>query len=379
VSGTSNYIYANPTNDLRGLQKAATPSTRIEAGLFNYVFGQTTTSFTVEVKLPSSSAGERVSFYVQDWDGGGRAETITALDGQTGATLDTQSVSNFRNGVYLSWDQQGDIVYRFTKTAGPSAEVSAMFFGGASAAPPAGGAATFVKSDSTTNGNWQNVYGTDGYNIYGLTPKPPTYGTLSSYGDSVGTYTFATPPISDPRGLQNPSGGRVAVAQYSTTSFTLDVNLTDGLTHQVTLYAVDWDNVGRSEKFEVIDNTTGTVYDTETLSNFATTGVYLSWNVSGHVQIRVTSTSSAGQTAVVQGVFFDPDPPVMGAAAIAPLTTSTVVTTGGTQGSTSNAVTFPGQGLMNGVDVVLLDRLFANGKHLQGPDFGVLGLTGGIG
>jgi hypothetical protein len=385
-SGTATYTYANPTGDLRGLQKVGDPTSRIEAGWFNYIFGTPTTGFNVTLKVPGNQVTDPatpVSLYVEDWDGGNRSETIQPLDASSLAPLGpSQTVSNFRDGVYLTWAVKGNVVFQITKLTGPSAELSAVFLGGPSTAPPAGGSAAFVGSDGTTNGNWQGVYGTEGYNVYGAAAAYPSYATVSTYGASVGTYTFAA-STSDPRALQSPSspGNRVAVAKYTNQStFTLDVNITDGIAHQVTLYAVDWDNAGRSERFDLYDNTTGALLDSETISNFATVGKYLSWDVLGHVQIRVTALS--GPNAVVEGEFFDKDPPPLHGA-ITPVTTtssttSTVGTPGGPQGGTNNAATFPPPGLMNGVDVVRLDRLFANGRHLSDPDFGVMGLLDGI-
>ena len=81
-----------------------------------------------------------------------------------------------------------------------------------------------------------------------------------------------------------------------------DLNLTDGKVHEVSLYAADWDNKGRSEQVQIIDAATGTVLDTETLSSF-TGGEYLSWNVSGNVVIKVTNLNPKAN-AVVNGLFF---------------------------------------------------------------------------
>jgi hypothetical protein len=118
----------------------------------------------------------------------------------------------------------GNVVFHIEKLTGPSAVLSAVFLGGAGTAPRPGGSAAFVNSDTTANGNWQSVpFGTEGYNVYGATPDYSSYGTVSYYGDSFGTYTFAA-STSDPRGLQSPSspGSRIAVAKYGA-SFTLDV------------------------------------------------------------------------------------------------------------------------------------------------------------
>ena len=73
--------------------------------------------------------------------------------------------------------------------------------------------------------------------------------------------------------------------------------------HDLELYAVDWDNAGRSERVQIIDPGTGAVLDTETLSSFKG-GDYLQWAVSGDVEIKVTRL--AGPNAVISGLFLDP-------------------------------------------------------------------------
>jgi hypothetical protein len=400
TSQTSTYTYADATNNLRGLQQPGNATApRIEAGWFNYVYGTPTTGFDITVKVPGNQVTDPVTpvaLYVEDWDGGNRSETIQPLDAISRAPLGpAQTVSNFRDGVYLNWNVKGNVTFHVEKLTGPNAEVSAVFLGGGAAAPTPSGSAAFVQPATTTGGNWQAVGGADGYDVYGAKPNYPSYAKVSTLGDSCGTYTFAN-PTADPRGLVSPSGGRIAVAQYSTDSFTLDVNIKDGNTHQVTLYAVDWDNVGRSQKFEVIDVNTGKVYDTQYLSSFRD-GAYLSWNVSGHVQIRVTSLNA--QTCLVQGMFFGgpaqpagatlsvaslaagpvatpsstvatADSPVATTASTVPTTDSTVAATAAPNVSTTNAVTSAPPAATSGVDLVLLDRLFASGKRLKGYDFG---------
>ncbi|HEV3236865.1 MAG TPA: hypothetical protein VGZ25_07740, partial [Gemmataceae bacterium] len=95
---------------------------------------------------------------------------------------------------------------------------------------------------------------------------------------------------------------RIASTWYSGSSFTVDVKLTDGQTHQVSMYLLDWDSAGRSERVDILDAATGTVLSSQTASSF-NGGKYLVWNLSGHVQIRVTSL--AGPNAVLSGLFFD--------------------------------------------------------------------------
>ena len=80
-----------------------------------------------------------------------------------------------------------------------------------------------------------------------------------------------------------------------------DVHLTDGKAHQVGLYAVDYDNNNRGETVQVVDDATGTVLDTRTLSSFQG-GSYLVWVIQGNVTFKVTNVS--GANAVISGLFF---------------------------------------------------------------------------
>ena len=160
--------------------------------------------------------------------------------------------------------------------------------------------AAFVKSDATTEGNWEGVYGTQGYDIVSGPVSLPSGDTITPARQS--TYTWTT-TSSDPRALQVPgSSNRVAAVWYAATSFTVAVNLGDSLAHNLELYLDDWDNKGRVETVQLSDAGTGKVLDTETISAF-TNGVYLEWKVSGNLLITITRT--AGGSAVLSGLFLD--------------------------------------------------------------------------
>src|SRR6266850_389652 len=160
-------------------------------------------------------------------------------------------------------------------------------------------AANFVASDTSTQGSWHSVYGTDGYSIANDSQSIPSYATFAVQNQL--NYTWAT-TTTDPRALQTGSGaGRIAATWYRSGTFTFDVNFTDGNPHQFALYALDWDANGRTETFQVLDANSNAVLDTRTLSGFRN-GVYLVWNLSGHVKINVLWTG--GVNAVVSGAFF---------------------------------------------------------------------------
>lgn len=63
--------------------------------------------------------------------------------------------------------------------------------------------------------------------------------------------------------------------------------MTDPAQHQIALYCLDWDSTSRRETIDVLD-ANGNVLNSQNLSSSFNAGVYLVWNVSGHVKVRVT-------------------------------------------------------------------------------------------
>ena len=169
--------------------------------------------------------------------------------------------------------------------------------------------ATFVASDTSTQGSWKGVYGTDGFSLAGDGTNYPAYATVTDTGPLTYVWTAST---SDVRALQKAASStdRIAACWYTPTltagaSYSFDVNLTDGNSHQVGIYAIDWDSCGpRAETIQLTDAATGIVLDTESISSFQTGG-YLIWTVRGHVKITVINTAP-GSNAVASGLFFDP-------------------------------------------------------------------------
>ena len=59
--------------------------------------------------------------------------------------------------------------------------------------PATTAAATFVSQDTTTQGNWQGVYGSDGYNIIGDQSSYPVYATVTTTNASTYIWTTTRP------------------------------------------------------------------------------------------------------------------------------------------------------------------------------------------
>lgn len=171
---------------------------------------------------------------------------------------------------------------------------------------PSVGAATFANPDTSTQGSWQGVYGSTGYSVVADAQQLPGAITLAASGASIRTWQSST---SDGRALQKPGFplDRIASCWYSTGTFTLDLNITDGQTYQVALYLLDWDQQSRTETVSLIDPSSFETLDTRTVSGFSN-GEYLVWTVSGHVTIQVAN-SSGSPDAVVSGLFLAPASP----------------------------------------------------------------------
>jgi methionine-rich copper-binding protein CopC len=216
----------------------------------------------------------------------------------TFSTATSSSSLKVSAGGNLTSNIGSSVSFAGTVSGGTSPYTYSWDFGdGTSAA--AGDTGTFVNTDTTTKGNWSGTYGAAGYNVIGSKSSYPSYATITPSGQSSWTWASST---TDSRGLLIPgsSSSRIAAAWFSNSSFSIDVNLTDGLAHKVSLYALDWDSQGRSEQIKVVDPTDGTVLDTQTVSGFSG-GKYLTWNVSGHVKFIISSL--AGPNAVLSGLF----------------------------------------------------------------------------
>lgn len=160
--------------------------------------------------------------------------------------------------------------------------------------------ATYVGTDTTTQGTWQSVYGNDGYSLAQSSAALPSYATMSVTGAAGYTWAASTNNV---RALQKaaPATDRIAATWYSSSSFNVNVSINPGQTRRVRLYMVDWDSTNRSQRIDVINPSTGAVIDTRTVSGF-NGGQYLAWDVAGNVTFRVTRL--AGANAVLSGVFF---------------------------------------------------------------------------
>ena len=200
-----------------------------------------------------------------------------------------------------------------TKLMGLALIVSgaAWWMAAAGAAEPAGASATYVTTDTKTQGTWKKVYGTDGYVIIGDAKSLPAYaqvavitekGELSKEAKNLyieHTYSGST---TDVRAMQKVTGtDRLAAYWGSYGGITIDVNLTDTQAHRIAVYCLDWNKGKMAEKIEVLDAGTDAVLDTRKVKDFDG-GQYLIWDIKGHVKLRLTTMAES--RAVLSGLFF---------------------------------------------------------------------------
>jgi hypothetical protein len=288
-SDQSSWTWASSTTDSRALRNPS-GSGAIAACWYSG------SSFIVDVNLSDGQVHD-LELYLVDWDSTSRAETVTISDAASGTVLSTQTVASFNAGVYLDYAVSGNVVITFTHTGGTNAVLSGLFLDPATS--PA--TATFLKHDATTKGAWIGTYGAQGYDVIGDPASLPSFAAITPLGQSSWTWASST---TDSRALQNPSGsGRIAACWYSGSSFSVDVDLSDGQLHDLELYLVDWDSTSRAETVTISDAASGAVLSTQTVSSFSA-GVYLDYAVSGNLVITFTRTG--GANAVLSGLFIDP-------------------------------------------------------------------------
>jgi hypothetical protein len=169
------------------------------------------------------------------------------------------------------------------------------------------GTVVFVGFDDTTKGAWKHHYGSDGYVVIGADRSPASYVQMNYIN---GAERVWVPKTTDVQALEEPSSsGRVAAQRAAPLHQIIDLNMTDGNSHDVALYMVDWDWAGRWAAVDVIDAGTRKLFDSRNVARYGS-GRYLKYRISGHVQIRITNVWTerypASPDAGFSGVFFDP-------------------------------------------------------------------------
>lgn len=290
-------------------------------------FGHASTSDTPESVAPWNSAstdppGQRNA--TLDWQSArhpiANGEPIAdATDGaaisltsSVAATADVTvgNLQAFHPAANVPWTASGGQSGTATRNADGSLTVAALSIAAAPAATRlalgaaqggggGGSTAAFVGVDAVTKGDWKGVYGASGSVLANDATTLPAGASVGVAGGAPFTWASST---GDARGLSKTAPpGRIAATWFNGAAFTVAVTPVGGV-YRLSLYVVDWDNVGRAETIAVLDG--ATVLDTRSVAGFVG-GQYLSWSVSGPVTVRITR--SGGPNAVLSAVFLDGD------------------------------------------------------------------------
>jgi hypothetical protein len=173
-----------------------------------------------------------------------------------------------------------------------------------------------------SQGDWEGVYGRDGYRFFGLTDLPDH---LPSYVRKIAVRSPASiawcRQTDDPRALQSPDGkgrtlGAISTRQpyWDKLTAAVDVQLIDEMTHRVTLYLVDWELEDRELEISLYALKDGTPIAPSLILRHFGNGTYVSFEVRSSFRVRVAHLN--GGDAVMSAMFFDQttdehqDPPI---------------------------------------------------------------------
>ena len=315
TSGASLTTWLASTTDPRGLEEPLHAARSLPHGRHRASFHSMSISLTERRTI--------FELYAVDWSASGPSEEIVITNTISGAVLATQTISNFGPSVYVDFLVSGNVTVTVIGQ-GMSPAVSGLFFDPATAPPTA--TATFLNEDTTTQGDWIGKYGSQGYDLSYDAFNQPSYADVTVPVSSGAYWNLSA---NAPQALLNPTDTDHIAAYWAIgITTTIDASFTDGLAHDLAMYFLDWNDQGFIEQVQVSDAATGTVLNTQTISNFQD-GIYLDWVISGSVVISIKSLGPG--KGLFSGLFFDP--PSISALAVNSVTPAASATGVSTYGS----------------------------------------------
>ncbi len=294
VTGGGRYVWAANTSDQRALENAG--GTARTASCY-YSGGN-----QMQVQLTFSSAyNGNLELYAVDWDNAGRTETIS-VGGQNA------NLSNFSQGAWvtvpINQAANSTLTITITNTGPVNAVLSGIFLGG-------GGTPPSPPYPSAPQGSWVGTYGGSGYDLLGWSGGADVASMpgVSANVTGGGRYVWAA-NTSDQRALENAGGTARTASCYYSGGNQMQVQLTFSSAYNgnLELYAVDWDNAGRTETISVGGQNAN-------LSNFSQGAwVTVPINQAANSTLTITITNTGPVNAVLSGIFLGgggtpPSPP----------------------------------------------------------------------
>jgi hypothetical protein len=170
--------------------------------------------------------------------------------------------------------------------------------------------ATFLGIDETTQGNWPNTYGTDGFILlryfYGRDCQAwPDYLNAVEYRGNSTNRQFIKWNSKPESPLTSPISycARYLGALETSTSNSLTLYVSDSQPRQLALYVCDFDKKGRKEIIEIRDLKSRLLTPAIAVGDFEH-GKWLRFKFTGSIQIHVINRNSES-TAVLSALMFD--------------------------------------------------------------------------
>jgi subtilisin family serine protease len=252
------------------------------------------------------TGGERqVSFYTAQTARSSRIQRFQVINPANGQVVAQQDVTLSKSGAYVTFSLTGNNIVRVHTLGGGAASVAGIFFNSVNTfAAPTATSGYFLDSNKTLGGKWRGQYGQNGQFVVGASTSFPSF-VSSTPTPTNGTFAIINPNTRNPAAPTNPNlvtGGGIVGYLQTTSTTDLPININDGSTRRLTVYATDFDRKNRVQRLELIDPATGAVLSSQVVRQFQK-GVYVSWSVSGNVTLRMTRLD--GPSAVLSAIYFD--------------------------------------------------------------------------
>lgn len=284
----SRSLWALNTGETRGLQ-GPEGTTRNAATYYG------ANQIKLQLNFTAAYSGG-IHLYAVDWSKLGRRESITVNDGSGPRTVLINS--EFTQGAWVSFPVNvvagGTVTITVARTAGTNAVLSGVFLGGEGSPPATMGA-------ELSKGGWVNGVGSAGYD---LAAWDGTVGDVSNMPNvslnlQQGTRYRWGSNTTDARALSDPDQlTRNAAAYYDPNQIRLQLGFKAAYSGTISLYAVDWDELGRREMITVNGQTAE-------LSSSFSKGAWVSFpiTVAAGGTVTITVDRTAGPNAVLSGIF----------------------------------------------------------------------------
>lgn len=131
---------------------------------------------------------------------------VVVYDRDTGKELLSQRIPKVWNGSYLVLDLSGKVCIRCTAEGWwYTVKLAGLFFDQSEVNVTGRSAASYIRKDFDTQGNWKGIYGTIGYYLVGLTPELPESVAVTTFEaddlvelvwpDGVRQFTYRKDPV----------------------------------------------------------------------------------------------------------------------------------------------------------------------------------------